>query len=308
VIGIAKRRLSRLAELLAEPPGAPLARNLRAFRFLLLLHVSVQSWSYVITPIRSAHLEFPYAGSIVVSTLISACALLALTRYGRVAPILALPPLICRLAWSGLWTPNHTVLAFACLLLTATLDPDRDDEGVLLVQGLRWITLVVLFSTGLQKLLHGCWFRGEFLAWMLSKGTDDWRSTFGLLVPASEMERLTALDYRPGSGPYRVDSVPFILLSNFTYLAELLLPVLILLRRTRVAATLFAIGFLLAIQLAPREFMFFLLFTNLVLLFLPCGWSRRLTPLMACGYLYLLAALARPDLFGDFVIKANGRI
>jgi len=310
VIDLAKRRLSQLCELLAESPNTSLSDNLRAFRFLVLVHASVQSWGYVARPLRSLHLAFPQTGIWIVSVTITACSVLALTRYSRWAPVIALPALFARLCWSGLWTPNHTYLAFFCVTLTAVLDPEREDEGVLLQQSLRWMTFVVFFYTGLQKLLHGYWFRGEFLAWMVSHGTDTWRSTFGWLLSAEELARMKTLGQtmRPDTGPYRIESVPFVLLSNFTWIAEMVLPVLLLLRRTRVASTIFAIAFVAMIQLAPRESMFFLGFTNLLLLFLPGNWNLRLAPVIAFCYIYLIAALIFPEQLGNFAIKASGRI
>jgi len=294
-------------DLLADPQGTSFARNLRAVRFLLLLHVSVQTWAYVIVPFESPHVALPRVGSFVVAIVLTACCALALTRYARLAPILALPVLVLRLYWTLLWIPNHTFLVFVCVVLVALLDTDREDEGVLLLQSLRWITIVVLFYTGLQKALHGFWFRGEFLAWMVSHGTDDWRWVFGWLVPADEMTRLRSLGYDPGSGPYRIASVPFIVLSNLTYLAEMGLAVLLLLRRTRTAAAVITIVLVLLIQLAPREFMFFLPFSNLLLLFIPGNQNRRLTPLFVFLYLYLLGAFVG-IVPGEFLVKASGRI
>lgn len=302
------RRLAKLPELLADPPGTSFAPNLRAVRLLLLVHVSVQTWAYVFKPFESPHIALPRGGSITVAVVLTACCALALTRHARLAPILALPALLLRLSWGFLWIPNHTFLVFVCIALVALLDPDREDEGELLLQSLRWITIVVLFYTGLQKVLHGCWFRGEFLAWMVSHGTDDWRWAFGWLVPTEEMTRLRSLGYNPGSGPYRVASVPFIVLSNLTYLAEMTLAVLLLLRRTRVTAAAIAIVLVLLVQLAPREFMFFLPFSNLLLLFIPGNQNRRLAPLFVFCYLYLLGAFLGVVPGAELLVKASGRI
>ena len=304
---MSKRRFSKLSGLLADSPGTPFAHNLRAIRFLLLMHVSVQTWSYVIKPFQSPHLAFPRVGIIIVAIVLTVCCALALTRHARLAPLIALPALVLRLYWMLLWIPNHTFLVFVCIVLVALLDPDREDEGDLLLQSLRWITIVVLFYTGFQKVVHGCWFRGEFLAWMVSHGTDDWQWAFGWAIPADEMTRLKSLGYDPGSGPYRVASIPFIVLSNLTYLTEMTLAVLLLLRRTRTAAAVIAIGMVLLVQLAPREFMFFLPFCNLLLLFIPGNQNRRFAPLFVFFYLYLLGAFMG-IVPGEFLVKASGRI
>ena len=302
-----KVRFSSLLELLADPPDTPSASRLRVFRFLVLVHAAIQTWEFVIVPYQTAWLALPRIGTIVAAISLTICCALALTRYGRMAPILALPPLLFRLYWTFPWVPNHAFLVFVCVLLLATLDPDRDDEGVLLLQSLRWITIVVLFYTGFQKIVYGYWFRGEFLAWMISHGVDNWRSTFGWMVPSDEMARLTSLTYDPDSGPYRFTSLPVILLSNLTYLAEIILAVLLLCRRTRAMAAMAAIGFVILIQLAPREFMFVLCFSNLLLLFVPGNWHRRLAPLFVLIYVYLLA-VSGGIVPGEFFLKPIQRI
>ena len=70
------------------------------------MHVSVQTWSYVIKPFQLLHLAFPRVGIITVAIVLTVCCALALTRYARLAPILALPALVLRLYWMLLWIPK----------------------------------------------------------------------------------------------------------------------------------------------------------------------------------------------------------
>ena len=60
------------------------------------------------------------------------------------------------------------------------------------------------------------------------------------------------------------------------------------------------------IQLAPREFMFALLYTNLLLLGVRGEWNRRLLPLFIAFYIYLLAVLWGAP--GDFLLNPKGRL
>lgn len=305
---VTERRPSRLAELLeslGSPADAASARELRAFGFLVLLHATVQSWAWVVVPLEGLF-GLPWLGVLTTSTVLTICSGLALTRYGRWAAMLAVPALLCQLYWTFPWTPNHNALVFLCALSCAALNPTDDDERRLLLGSLRWITVIVFFYAGLQKVLYGYWFRGEFLSWMIGQGVDNWRSTFGWLVPDSELDRLRSLNpLAAGAGPYRVDSLAFIAVSNAVYLAEIAIAVLLLTRRFRAVAATSAILLVFVIQLAPREFMFALLYAQLLLLFVPGGWNRRLIVVFAIAYVYLLAVMAGVAP-GAFLLKANG--
>ena len=68
--------------------------------------------------------------------------------------------------------------------------------------------------------------------------------------------------------------------------------VALLRRRTRLAASLVAIVFVVTLQLAAREVGFALLFANLLLLFPERDWGRRLLPGVAGLYLYAVGAAA----------------
>ena len=212
--------------------------QLRALRFLVLLHAAVQTWAWFIKPIEGM-LALPRVGVIAATIILTASCGLALTRYGRLAPLIALPVLFLELYWTFPWTANHTFLAFLCVLLFAVLDTRSEKEGPLLLQSLRWITVVVFFYAGLQKALYGYWFHGEFLSWMIAHGVDSWRAIFGVVAPADEVARLQALQrFEVGAGPYRVDSILFVLFSNAVYIAEMALAVLLLFKRTRAFAAL----------------------------------------------------------------------
>lgn len=190
---------------------------------------------------------------------------------------------------------NHAFLELMLLLLLATLDEGEEREGALLLRALRVSLAVFFFHTGLQKLLWGYWFDGQFLAYMA--GTDETFAVFfAQLLPAEEMARLHSYNVpgswtpRPDAGPYRVDWLPFVLLSNGIYLGEMAAGIGMLIPRLRVAAGVLALGLLVGIEAGARELTFGALMTGGLLLFLPGAGTRYAFPVLVLFYLYLAAA------------------
>jgi hypothetical protein len=290
----------------ADPPGVAAASHLRAFRSLLLVHWAVQSWAWYARPLYP---PFRFAPSVILAVAAVLTALFALSFWrGRLACGLAFPICAALVWWTFPGTPNHTFLA--CLLtgLCGWLDVEREDESRLLLQTLRWLTVIVFFWAGVQKALHGLYFHGEFLAWMIAHSLDHWSAVFGWFVPAEEIERLRALPrFQAGVGPYRVDAWPFLVVANGVWLGEIALAAGMLWRRTRAWAALGAIALVFTIQLAPHEWMFALLYGQVLLLFVPGEWNRRLLPVFVLAYVWLLAALlGAPG--GGLLIKAWGSL
>lgn len=195
-------------------------------------------------------------------------------------------------------TANHVFLELVCLTLLSLLDARNEDDGALAVSAFRWLAGIMFFYTGFQKLLWGHYFDGQFLAWLA--GTEDrFAAVFRYGIPAEEFERI--LSFRATAapdgrylttipaGPYRVDSFLFVALSNAVYVFEMLAGILLLLPRTRVIAVAASIVFVIFIELGARELTFGALMTNLLLLYLPGPWIRRLFPLFLLMYAYLAA-------------------
>lgn len=290
----------------ADAPGVSSARHLAAFRVLLLAHFAVQSWAWALKPIP-VPVTFPPGpiyGAAALLTLLCAASLLG---RGRLACALALPVVLWEIAWIFPLTANHNFLGFLLVGLYASLDPEKPEEEALLIQSLRWLAVLIFFWAGVQKGLHGLYFRGEFLTWMVGQGLDRWADIFGWLMPAEELERLRSYPrYLAGGGPYRVDSLRLAVAANAVWLGEIALGVGMLFRRTREVAALGAVALVFLIQIAPREFMFMLLYTNLLLLFVRGEWNRRLLPVFLLAYAYLLAVLLGAP--GDFLLKAGGTL
>jgi len=289
----------------ADPPGVSSGRHLVAFRTLLLAHLAVQAWAWSVHELPPPYTFPPLTMRVAAVWFTFLCGISLATDRGRLACALALPAFAAAVAWTFPVTANHWYLALVLLGLCSVFDPEREGESVLLIQGLRWLAVLVFFWAGAQKLLHGLYFRGEFMTWMIANGVERWSDIFGWMLPDGEVERLRALRrYQPGAGPYRVDSALFLLANNAVWVGELALAVLMGWRRTRQLAAFAAIALVFTIQTAPREFMFALLYTNLLLLFVRGEPNRRLLPLFLAAYAYLVAVLFGAP--GAFLLKAGG--
>jgi hypothetical protein len=125
-----------------------------------------------------------------------------------------------------------------------------------------------------QKLVHGYYFQGEYLAYSLSRET--YASVFAWLLPADELARLASYDGSPGTGPYVVRDRVFLVISNLTCVLEIMLAPLLLFARTRLAAVVAVLLLLAAIESAAREMFFFIILSNMLMLFLERDHNRRL--------------------------------
>lgn len=180
---------------------------------------------------------------------------------------------------------NHAYLELLFLGLLAFVNTADPEQRRLFLRAGRWIACVVLFASGLQKLTLGYYLHGQFLAYKL--GTATYHTVLGSLLPTEETARLAALDGQPGAGPYLVSSPLWLAVSRAVVLAEIALPVLLVIRRTRLVALGAAILLLFSIETAAREVFFGLVMVNALLLFAPATAHRAFVP----GAAVLLAAL-----------------
>jgi hypothetical protein len=195
---------------------------------------------------------------------------------------------------------NHYLVEVVCVAIFAAVDLDREEERDLCLRALCWLAALVLFMSGLQKALHGSYFQGEFLAYMVS-GTDRFRDFFSPILSAGDLEHLRSLEgamdsvqFRfdqpvgPMPGPFRVDSTPFVLVANAIWIGEMVVAVGLLVRRVRKVALIGAVLLMIGIVASSREFFFDTLFLNLLLLFAGTAINRKLLPLSVASYLYYL--------------------
>jgi hypothetical protein len=223
----------------------------------------------------------------------------AVPRWGQLAPAyyghLALGTVLCaaalhvawrRVALAGLavghavlvWrefpaTGNHAYLEVLLCLLGAFLVVDDPAERRLHVRAVRWMVVAIFTWSGVQKLVHGYWVHGQYLAYALD--TAGFRPVLGLLLRPEELTRLAGYRGAVGDGPYLVESWRLLAVSNGTWLVEMALGPLLVWRRTRVAAAVAGLGLLVGIEVGAREVFFGLVFANAILTFLPPAAHRR---------------------------------
>ena len=75
-------------------------------------------------------------------------------------------------------------------------------------KNLDWLGVIVLFYSGLQKLLYGTYFRGQFLAFTVAQ-IDTFRKAMGFLLPAGELARLRSLSPLDPASAYRTSAPLF---------------------------------------------------------------------------------------------------
>jgi hypothetical protein len=174
-------------------------------------------------------------------------------------------------------TANHELLALISLLVIAL------GEGR---PALRWLVPIVFLWSGIQKAISGCWLEGEMLA--VSALESERFMWFQLVVPRGEMTALRAMSPSSiGSGPFHFEGAIPLAISNGIWILEIVLPVLLLLRKTRRPAAILLLSLLAGIELLAREWIFGLISAGLIALFLErdaiMKVKRRSTTILLCA-------------------------
>jgi len=266
--------------------------NLFWFRIFLFMHMGVRSALTI--PGSDDALGQALFGLAMVTAAIGCT-----PGFSRGATRVAVLVVLAQLVHSMPDTANHVYLEVVVFLFLALLDPRDGPEATLLMQALRWFIAIFFAYTGIQKVVYGYYFDGQFLAYMAAT-EDRFALVFQYLIPAAELERLQAFNevaladgrhqVAIDAGPYRVNAPLFVAMSNLVYVFEIVAPILLMFRRTRTAAALSIIAFVVLIELGAREITFGMLMSNLALLYLAGPWVKRLFPAFAAAYLYLLLA------------------
>lgn len=275
----------------APASSEPERENLTWLRRLVLVHVAARTFLTMPTDFDGSLASLLRAATIAVALAgLAGPAALVATR-------VLCGLLVVEIATTLPFTANHVFLEFLCVGILALLNERDAGEGALSVRALRWIVAVFFLTTGLQKVLYGFWFRGEFLAYFAAT-EDRFGAFFGPLIPDAELARLRSYNGPPlepgryrtglGAGPYRVDAPLFVLVSNLTWICEIVGGLLLFHPRTRAVAAWGCIGFVVLIELAARELTFGVLISALFLLFVPGRPLRRFFPFAAAFYAYLV--------------------
>ena len=221
--------------------------------------------------------------------LILACALVGLKeRYRRWATAVALIVLLVRFVSEFPLISNHSYLEGILLSLYLWIDSSRLEERELFLQACRWLTVIIFFYTGVQKLWYGEYFDGRYLAY-LSTIAPRTRAGFELFVSSEELSRLVGYGTQPGSGPFVIDSTIFKVLSNSAWISEIILGLLLLFRRTWRLAVVFGIFTVFIIEFIAREFIFGIFMVSMLFLFCQRDINRRLLPIFVVLLAYLVA-------------------
>lgn len=180
---------------------------------------------------------------------------------------------------------NHFALEYLCLLFAALVSWERDDERLVFLRSVRWLPVLVMVWSGLNKLVYGTYFNGAFLATVLPSA--GFANVFGLLLSPDELARLLAAQ---PPGPYVFTSPLALVASNLVWAGEIVCGVLLLVPRLRMLGLLGGLGLLVGIELGAFEVLFGTLMLNMLVLFAPAVWSRRAFAASAVFYASLVGA------------------
>ena len=185
---------------------------------------------------------------------------------------------------------NHQflMLLFLGLLLLVGRSRDSirsDSLDVACLQATRWIVAIGLFWAGFMKLWYGYWLEAEFLSFRIAIDPG-FAWVFGAFISDSEMARLVALDARAGAGPFLAKAPLLVVISNLTWVAEILVGFGLLWSRTRTLSMVGALLLMVAIQLGAREVFFAGLMVGALLLYAKRDYLVAYVP--AAGLFYLV--------------------
>lgn len=252
---------ARILGLVDGDEPAVRARRIAAFEQGFALVVAAEYWLRAVP--KWDQLQPHYFVLLAIATVAGVAIVL---RRARRTAFVALAAAHLVLLWAEFPSSgNHAYLELELCLVAALLRPDDEQEGLLYLRAVRWIAVIVLFYSGVQKLAHGSWLHAEYLVFSL--GSETYRALLGWLLPPDELARVIAYRGEVGDGPYRVAGWTFPLLSNGTWIAEIVLAIALCVRRVRPVAMVGALSLLLAIEVVAREVFFGLVFASAILLF-----------------------------------------
>ena len=273
--------MDRVFALIDDADGTDQVARAWAFELVLILVIGAEYWLRAVP--KWGQLAPAYYGHLAIATL---CCLVALCGPWRRLAFAVLAVSHAGLVWREFpSTGNHAYLEVLFCALAAFLRTSDPVEARVFVRAVRWMVVIIFFYSGLQKLLHGFWVHGQYLAFSLDSA--GFRPLLRRLLSPAEYTRLAALGGLPGDGSYRVTSWPLLVVSNGTWLAEMALAPLLVWRRTRLVAAVVGLLLLTGIEVGAREVFFGLIFVDAALCFLPVRLHQRAVPVVAAVLLAL---------------------
>lgn len=167
---------------------------------------------------------------------------------------------------------NHFYLEVIIMAVFALCDVRKAPDREAALVALRWLGIIVMFYSGLKKVLFETYFRGQFLATRMDH--PGFSFVFKPLLGEEEFQRLVYLSSSEAPGPYVFTSIPALIVSNSVYVAELLVALLLLIPKTRMGGALLGLAVVVGIEVVARELLFGVLCSYLLMLFLPSAWSK----------------------------------
>ena len=221
--------------------------------------------------------------------IILLCALVGLKeRYRLWATVVVLIVLLVRHVTTFPMVSNHSYLEFTLISLYCWIDSSKAEERELFLEACRWLTVIIFFYSGVQKLWYGEYFDGRYLAYLAAVSPKS-RMAFELLIQPEELTRLVSYERQAGSGPFLIDSVIFKVVSNGAWISEIVLGLLLLFRKVWPLAVVCAIFTTFVIEFIAREFIFGVLMVSMLFLFCRRDVNRRLLPVYVVFLGYLVA-------------------
>lgn len=148
----------------------------------------------------------------------------------------------------------------------------------------RWTVIYLMLWTGLNKLIYGTYFYGQFLA-MTLKNQPRFQQFYGILLSQDELRILTNTEY----GPFRFNSFLLIFISNMIYISEIVTGILLLLPKYRKFGAIMTITILIGIELVARELVFGSLMFHITLTFFPSTFLNR--GFFMSAFMYILVGV-----------------
>lgn len=177
-------------------------------------------------------------------------------RAARVASFL-----LCSFASALLFPtiPNHGYVLCVALLIGAIFDTEISTERVNMADGFRYLGAIVLFWSGVQKLLGGTWTNGQLLAHEIGHSPRFWQA-FGWMTDRAERHA-----YRT-SGPF-LGNTSLMVMSHFVWILEIAVGLGLLTSRApmRKTAAIVALFLIAGIEVVAREGVFGIIMVALLL-------------------------------------------
>ena len=285
--------LERLFSYLDVDDRASRTAKIRAFQLTFLAAVGCEGWFTALRQWSDLDAQTGFG----LFAITGSCAAALVPRWRRAAFACLALFLLWRIWASFPWAGNHRYLQLLLAALAAYIDDGKEDEQRLFLRAVRFLVVLVFLYSGLQKLAHGYYFQGQFLAYSLWR--DSFATFFRQILPQEEFMRLTSYVGNVGDGPYLVSSPLFLAVSNFVWVGEIAMGTLLLWRRTRGVALGAAVAFMVGTEIVAREFMFGSLFVAAILLFssteLNRAWLKFCLALFGVLWLIRLGLLPMMD-------------